>query len=123
MRYIRVEDGVYQFEDFTKTRGMVCLNHYGYQTKGGVCIAGTLKDWKEYKKADIIEELCDCFIKIRREKNHNDYILKFDYRNLPELKESVRKYKDSPVYGAIHIENKGLIYVAKMNEKGELELI
>ena len=30
--------------------------------------------------------------------------------------------KDSPIYGAIWT-NKGLIYVAEMNDKGELELL
>ena len=78
---------------------------------------------KIVKQADTIEELCDCFVKIKRKSNCKPYILKFDYRNLPTLKEQAIKYKDSSVYGAIHIENKGLIYVAKMNEKGELELL
>ena len=75
------------------------------------------------KQADTIEELCDCFVKIKRKKGCKDYILKFDFKDLPMLKEQAIKYSTSPVYGAIHVEDKGLIYVAKMNDKGELELL
>lgn len=90
------------------------------------------KEWKtsdEYfykhyhSRADTIEELCDCFVKIKRKGNCKPYVLKFDYKDLPTLKEQAIKYKDSIVYGAIHIEDEGLIYVAKMNESGVLELL
>ena len=74
-------------------------------------------------QADTIEELCDCFVKIKRKGKCKPYILKFDYKDLPTLREQAIKYKDSPVYGAIHLEDKGLIYVAKINEKGEFELL
>lgn len=66
------------------------------------------------KSADTIGELCDCFIKIKRKNNYKDYILKFDYKDLEELKKQFVKFPQSPVYGAIHIEDKGLIYKAKM---------
>ncbi len=75
------------------------------------------------KEADTIEELCDCFIKIKREIGFRDFILKFGHKDLKLLKEQIKKYPNSPVYGAIHIEDKGLIYVAKMNDKGDLELL
>lgn len=78
---------------------------------------------KIIKQADTIEELCDCFVKIKRKKDYRDYILKFDFKDLPLLKEQRIKYPTSPVYGAIHVEDKGLIYVAKMNDEGELELL
>lgn len=65
-------------------------------------------------QADTIEELCDCFVKIKRKKDYRDYILKFDFKDLSMLKQQFMKYPNSPVYGAIHVEDKGLIYVAKM---------
>lgn len=104
MKYIKTTKGIWEIEKLTK-------KDYEWLQMG------------ENKEADTIEELCDCFIKIKRKGNCKPYILKFDYRDLPTLKQQAIKYKDSPVYGAIHIEDKGLIYVAKMNEKGELELL
>ena len=127
MKYIRIEDGVYIFEDFTKTRGKVCLNHYGYQNKNGVCILGTLKDWKDYKQADTIEELCDEIIGIL---NKNIDCERYEtslrigdklwFDDLEDAKYN-KKYC-SEIYGAIWTD-KGLIYVAKMIGKGDLELL
>ena len=80
-------------------------------------------DKQECKFANDIEKLCDCFIKIKRNKGCKDFILKFDHTDLARLKEQKLKYPESPVYGAIHVENKGLIYVARMNDKGDWELL
>ncbi len=69
------------------------------------------------KQADTIEELCDAFV-----------YAKCDYMELEEAKcekewnESDWQQDGLPIYGAIWTD-KGLIYVAKMNEKGELELL
>lgn len=65
------------------------------------------------KVSDTIEELCDKFIKIRP--------------NLPPLISQNGilwgwKKPTEEVYGAIFTD-KGLIYVAKMNDEGELELL
>lgn len=63
------------------------------------------------KSADSIEELCDAYVLPDRK----------DIFNIDKhSKNIVSHYKN--VYGAIWT-NKGLIYVAKMNAKGELELI
>ena len=78
---------------------------------------------KILKEADTIEELCDCFIKIKRKSGCKPFILKHDFRDLPTLKEQKIKYPESDVNGAIHVEDKGLIYVAKMNDEGVLELL
>lgn len=69
---------------------------------------------KNYKVADTIEELCDEFVIV----NNTCF-------NTPQLLGTVIDkdyYKNEEIYGAIWT-SKGLIYVAKMNEKGELELI
>ena len=115
MKYIRTKDGIYEYTYHSKAFDGV------YTTTMGV---NHLILYKEIvKESDTIEELCDCFIKIKRKSGCKPFILKHDFRDLPILKEQKIKYPESDVYGAIHIENKGLIYVAKMNEKGELELL
>lgn len=64
------------------------------------------------KRADTIEELCDCFV-LTDSRN--------SFYQVEEDKNAVSG-KDIICYGAIWTE-KGLIFVAKMNEKGELELL
>ena len=71
--------------------------------------AGVLQNKYIVKQADTIEELCD-------EGVCNNSLTGFvDIRGF----ELYKKYK---CYGAIWTD-KGLIYVAKMNDKGELELL
>lgn len=64
-------------------------------------------------QADTIEELCDAFVCDR-----------FVHNNLKELLEfgELGRFIGGTIYGAIWTD-KGLIYVAKMNDKGELELL
>lgn len=71
-------------------------------------------------QADTIEELCDMTIVVDDERPVDVFELEWGID-----KELLRKYNDVKgvyVYGAIWT-NKGLIYVAKLNENGELELI
>lgn len=64
------------------------------------------------KQVDTIEELCDEFIGIDKTNEHD---------RLSKL--SLKSYCNYvAIYGAIWTD-KGLIYVAKMNSKGELELL
>jgi len=68
------------------------------------------------KQADTIEELCDEFVFVRPDNYHD---------NFKVLDKDDKEYciqKDYKIYGAIWTDE-GLIYVAKMNEKGDLELI
>jgi len=116
MKYIRTNDGVYKFEDFTKTRGEVCLNHYGYQTKDGVCLLGTLAEWKKDGKfANNIEKLFDKYVVV---KQFDDFkkIGSF-YECEYEIDCFKRKIKSNnpilAIYGAIWTEW-GLKYAAKM---------
>ena len=72
---------------------------------------------KIIKSSDFIEELCDEYVIIHK-KQHTT----FTYMSIVR---KVQKETDEPIdaiYGAIWTD-KGLIYVAKMNEKGELELL
>ena len=71
------------------------------------------------KQADTIEELCDGFVTVG-----NKHIV-WDKQHclgltFEQVKESYSTYHFK-IYGAIWTDE-GLIYVAKMNDKGELEL-
>ena len=68
------------------------------------------------KQADTIEELCDEFIVVDKITKHHSTL---NVNDLGKLKALLDDYQ---IYGAIWTE-KGLIYVAKMNDKGELELL
>ena len=72
-------------------------------------------------KADTIEELCDEFVIVQ--KDFHD-LLNANTHCLQTLKRyyEINKIDVLGIYGAIFTD-KGLIYVAKMNDKGELELL
>ena len=67
------------------------------------------------KVADTIEELCDEFVCV-------DNTCVNGHQLLRAIPYKCASYWNGGVYGAIWT-SKGLIYVAKMNEKGELELL
>ena len=74
------------------------------------------------KESDTIEELCDVIVSIKK---HEGTVVEFDilwswleWRE--ELAEEI--VEGAEIYGAIFTD-KGLIYVTKMNEKGEFELL
>lgn len=76
---------------------------------------------KVLKKADTIEELCDEIIL----KTWSNEYQRIEYHRLVSVEEYLLLYNihhDDELYGAIWTE-KGLIYVAKMNEKGDFELL
>lgn len=75
------------------------------------------------KQADTIEELCDRYVLsdidiIFLNKDKTQYRFENEYTWYYITKNELRK----GIYGAIWTD-KGLIYVAKMNDKGELELL
>ena len=71
------------------------------------------------KQADTIEELCDEFVVIDKIDKRN-YIV--NPLQITEKEISIFLMDGAIIYGAIWTD-KGLIYVAKMNDKGELELL
>ena len=79
-------------------------------------------DWEIIKQSDSIEELCDKFVWIDNDYSRG-FIGNIEFaKNCTKLHEG-RLYGDSKfIFGAIWTD-KGLIYVAKMNYKGELVLI
>lgn len=108
MRYIRTKDGLY--ETITTDCGweipVYANNDFGEKY---------IQEDNVVKQADTIEELCDKFVAVDKENYHwIDNSFRF-------LKSCVNDIGDK-IYGAIWAD-KGLIYVAKMNDKGELELL
>lgn len=131
MKYIRMKDGI--IVDTTKYKNVV------ERTFNGKVVAIDLNHWGQdndkyptfieikdiINQADTIEELCDRFVmfcpnavrrKIRVYDTMSSISLYFK-RDKRWNGNMVDK-----VYGAIWTD-KGLIYVAKMNEQGELELL
>ena len=120
MKYIRTKDGIIEY------------NPNEIVSNNGVHIFIS-DDWNKsdytyYEKdivaqADTIEKLIDEFIEYNREKNKGFYIREYE---LEEVKNVIRKepsvLERTDIFGAIWTDI-GLIYVAKMNEKGELELL
>ena len=111
MKYIRTKNGIYEVvEDNNKEWGKQIVVKFPKN------LNMKLADVKDQilKQSDNIEELCDEFVVV----NNTCF-------NMPQLLGTeIDKdyYKHEEVYGAIWTD-KGLIYVAKMNDKGELELI
>jgi len=99
MSYIRTKDG--RILDFDK------LNEV---SKLSIDMAE-----EPIREADTIEELCDEFVGVDKTCENGHQLL----RAIPY---KCANFWNGGVYGAIWTD-KGLIYVAKINEKGELELI
>lgn len=139
MKYIRTKDGriidlrlwnnhnVIMFNSGNCYNRKNIVHHYEFYIKDDEVYAipkkedGTRLDKKyndilvEYnvlKQADTIEELCDEFVCFEN---------KMTFHNLETITSSCN-LKHLTIYGAIWTD-KGLIYVAKMNDKGELELL
>lgn len=107
MKYVRTERGIYKLSDYKKIEdGWLYFVVDGVKTN----IYG-----KVISQADAIEELCDEFVLFRDGKPYA--ILRNEDDNATKLKETWKDYR-----GAIWTD-KGLIYVAKMNDKGEWELL
>lgn len=115
MKYIRTKDGRIitfvpkeKYENDKATFDWFVANYCG----GGINVL---------KIADTIEELCDEFVVIYEESKKFTKPFTSAYCDISDvLKE--HDLSECEIYGAIWTE-KGLIYVAKMNEKGELETI
>lgn len=105
--YIRTKNRIYEVESETFDKQGYYIDEYEYDM---------ILKRQVIKQADTIEELCDRFVVIDKETKEVISIVTFlAYAKLW----ATCKYD---VYGAVWTD-KGLIYVAKMNDKGKLELI
>ncbi len=112
MKYIRTKYGIYKTDSPIqpeKELQIKWIDDHCFETS-----------WKtklcDCKQADTIEELCDC--KVYRLNGTIKWIVK----ELADLGQCFEIIDFENWYGALDTD-KGLIYVAKMNEKGELELL
>lgn len=115
MKYVRTKDGIF---DKIEESLMLASNPPQYElTKNGKHIR--YEFCSNCQLADTIEELCDEFVGIIEGE-------RFVFSNTKEnelfVKEQNKYHAYKVLYGAIWTD-KGLIYVAKMNKKGELELL
>ena len=133
MKYIRTQDG--------RIFNLIAYKEDG-EINGGIKYTSKLNGSYFFiqkdnilKKADTIEELCDGFVVISEEYVEPHYVkelidtnaLDFEnhwrpYGNGKVLNKFCQELIDAVIYGAIWTD-KGLIYVAKMNDEGELELL
>ena len=105
MKYIRTKDGIWEVSSF---KGMRTI-------RNKQCEYVLYQDTDVIAQADTIEELCDEFMIFN---SNNTCIGIIDHYETAKYKSPYKAI----VYGAIWTD-KGLIYVAKMNDKGELELL
>lgn len=114
MRYIRIKDGkIYDTKDLTKCEDKRFPN--GWFTEFGVALLSV-------NEADTIEALCDCVVYECLPKKYQDEYHKHEVSSVESLEWNREPKRFANVYGAIWTD-KGLIYVAKMNKEGCLELI
>lgn len=122
MKYIRTKDGVYELTG--KPNAISITNnvlYYCWDENGENEII--IRDDEIIKKSDTIEELCDMFVDEETKTifhKHNGYVINWKTNMVYSLKALSESYHS--VKGAIY-NDKGLIYVAKMNQDGELVLI
>ena len=117
--YIRTKDGriAEVKENMTIKRCSENVLRLVYKDNRSICVLNGNDDI--VKQADTIEELCDEYVGYFEIFNRSYY---FIYKNsYDELKRDVQTIQYS-AYGAIWT-SKGLIFVARMNDKGDFELI
>lgn len=118
MKYIRTEDG--RIAKYFPPIFSTCDNRIGYPSSKGLIFEEEILN-----QADTIEELCDeCISVLENGKgSHIWHESEFEEKT-PYLFHNARMFKedDEIIYGAIWTD-RGLIYVAKMNDRGELELL
>lgn len=111
MKYIRTKDEIID---------LIKLSNLDINDRGDITWYddaekyGHMIDYEDIiKTADTIEELCDAYVIIYKDGTKGILFMPTEI--------NTKLAKTETVYGAIWTD-KGLIYVAKMNEKGELEL-
>ena len=125
-KYIRRENGVYEVkidEKLKKENVSNCFYTSDNDTNWNLLFEK--EDLKQFKQANTIEELCDMFVVGINEKMPIEMPLreKEQYEKMKKVVSLGIKAKLNVWLKLAIWTDKGLIYVAKMNEKGELELL
>jgi hypothetical protein len=123
MKYIRTKEGIYEFkgEYMSINKGIYYLFGKLEETATEYLFKNDVSLGKVVSQADTIEELCDIYVSVYEETLDNEFFEAYKYTPM-EVKNFYPGYIPKEVYGSIWTD-KGLIYVAKMNDKGELELL
>ena len=131
MKYIRTKDGriikISDWENYLKLKVVKITKSHFCELK--LKVDRMYEDTETYKnywyktkiivQADTIEELCDGYIIVPNTKYGIPFTRRIDdFDFLHPLDKDITE----AIYGFIKTD-RGLIYVAKMNEKGELELL
>lgn len=122
MLYIRTKDTILKIENISAPtyvvgKGEMVAYHY-YDKYGNYRVGECLS--KYVKKADTIEELCDLFVLYD---NKRFVIADTDFDFVESVANNVNNSIKCPIlHGCINTD-KGLIYVAELNEKGKIELL
>ena len=110
MKYVKTKEGIFEVEQ--KYRDLVSCGEKGINYYQG---------WKIKKQADSIEELCDGWV-LESKAYTSGFFVIYNTKENQERMKNFKLRKGETLFGAIWTD-KGLIYVAKMNDKGELELL
>ena len=110
MKYVRTKDGI--FEVIGERENFVRVKFSGTQ---GVDIHKEMIK----NRSDSIKDLCNAFVNVEIAGGFEGEF--HVYKDL-ELAKYAADEKVTEIYGAIRTD-KGLIYVAKLNDKGKLELL
>jgi len=126
MKYIRTKNGriIKSLTEIKEAYDKVPIYIYTVMTDGYKHCCNIQRDFVE-KLADTIEELCDEFVAYNSEQNNGLPITcpkEMLGKIKPYIQIGMQKRINCWLCGAIWTD-KGLIYVAKMNEKGVMELL
>ena len=124
--FVRTEYGIYNTKNLKQDR--YCYYDENSKLQDNVYLTVVSKN-EIIKQADTIEELCDEFVLVAKDEdffqtsriNTRHWVFD-DLADTEHKEDEIGKGISRTIYGAIWTD-KGLIYVAKMNEKGELELL
>ena len=121
MKYVRTKDSIYEYEK-VKTRVFIQQGRYSKEKLLSEEESLKLFPYEIIKQADTIEELCDGLIVEDKDNTNNWFVMDIsEYQSKDNVD---KKYMvDRWNFYAFIKTDKGLIYVAKMNESGVLELI
>ena len=111
MKYIRTENTIFEVISETELVYLVVAKNKKNHYSKSKCQTNVIDS------ADTIEELCDDFVSVWK----HGFMPIGEIVPLCYIKDKYN-YDAEFIYGGIWT-NKGLIYVAKLNDKGELELL
>ena len=111
--YIRTKDGVYEVKVNKYHELVYCKNNQ-------IVLSCNI-----IKQSKNLEELCDEFVKVWCNGKVNPEVLVYDEQYEEEKENILLVYPKGniAIYGAVWVDGKGLIYVAKIDNEGKLELI